>query len=184
MSDMLEEKETTDVTKHNNHVPKAKFELFMRGGTGWLYRINDHLVLKYAFDNANAHECSIYEILGAQQRVSPYILHSFFERSDAIFMPYMPGGCLALRLQGHQELETRGRCLSVLRHEPKEKVLQWAAELASAIAYPETLNFAHDDLRPANILLDGDDHVKLADFKHISRFGTDAELSALPWGYM
>jgi atypical protein kinase C zeta type len=126
----------------------------------------------------------MYDILEAQQRVSPYILHSFFQRPDAIFMPYLPRECLALRLQQKGELNNRGRCVKVLRHEPETKVLQWAAELASAIAYLETLNFAHDDLRTANILLDEGDHVKLADFEHIFRFGTEVELSALPWGHM
>jgi serine/threonine protein kinase len=51
-------------------------------------------------------------------------------------------------------------------------VLQWAAGIASAISYLETLNLAHGDLCPANILLDVEDHTKLADFDQTSQFGT------------
>jgi serine/threonine protein kinase len=46
------------------------------------------------------------------------------------------------------------------------------AEIASAIAYLEELGLAHGDFWPANILLNKDDHIKLADFDYSVKFGS------------
>jgi serine/threonine protein kinase len=62
--------------------------------------------------------------------------------------------------------------VKVLRTEPKSKVIQWGAEIASAISDLEELGLAHGDLWPANILLDKDDHIKLADFDYSMKFGS------------
>lgn len=164
--------EMTLVVKQQNVVSRPKLEFLFPGATGWVYRLDKHLALKYALENANAHERTIYDILEAQQQPSPYIIHSYFWQPDAIFMPYLPGGCLALRLQANQRLNSRGRCIEVLRLEQKERILRWAAEISSAISYLESLSLANGGLRPANILLDADDHIKLANFDQTEHFGT------------
>jgi atypical protein kinase C zeta type len=160
-----------------------KLELFMLGATGWIFRVDEHLALKYARENDIQQECGMYDSLEAREHTSPFIMHTFFRQADAIFMPFMPGGCLHLRLQQNQQLNERGKCVVVLRTEPKSKVIQWSAEIASAIAYLETLDLAHGDLRPANILLDENDHAKLADFDCAVKFGTKFEGGGvgMPW---
>ncbi len=42
--------------------------------------------------------------------------------------------------------------------------MRWVKQLVSAEVYLEGLGFNHGDLRPANILLTIEDHVKLCDF--------------------
>jgi atypical protein kinase C zeta type len=54
-------------------------------------------------------------------------------------------------------------------------------ELASAISFLETLNLAHGDLQPTNILLDGEDHIKLADFDSVAPFGSECLGGCAPW---
>jgi serine/threonine protein kinase len=56
-------------------------------------------------------------------------------------------------------------------------------DLAQAVAFLESLNLAHGDLRPENILLDRD-RLKVSDFDCTAEIGTDfeafMEIDALP----
>jgi atypical protein kinase C zeta type len=54
-------------------------------------------------------------------------------------------------------------------------------ELSNAAAWLESLGYAHADIRPPNILLDGDDRLKLADFDCVAKLGTRSDGSAPPW---
>lgn len=54
-------------------------------------------------------------------------------------------------------------------------------DLAQAVAFLESLNFAHGDLRPDNVLVDGD-RLKLADFDCTAPIGTDFEACIPPYG--
>lgn len=54
-------------------------------------------------------------------------------------------------------------------------------DLAQAIAFLESLNLAHGDLRPDNILLDCD-RIKVTDFDNTAEFGTPFWVLQVPWG--
>jgi hypothetical protein len=54
-------------------------------------------------------------------------------------------------------------------------------DLAQAVAFLESLNLAHGDLRPENILLDRN-RLKLADFDCTAEIGTDFEACMAPYG--
>ena len=54
-------------------------------------------------------------------------------------------------------------------------------ELTSAAAWLEFLGLVHGDLRPANLLLDGNDDLKLADFDCVGNIGSKSQGSAPPW---
>jgi serine/threonine protein kinase len=54
-------------------------------------------------------------------------------------------------------------------------------ELSDAAAWLESLGLAHGDIRPPNLLLDGEDYLKLADFDCFAEIGTPADGSAPPW---
>ncbi|KAJ6102079.1 hypothetical protein N7486_004506 [Penicillium sp. IBT 16267x] len=54
-------------------------------------------------------------------------------------------------------------------------------DLAQAIAFLESLNLAHGDLRPENILLDRN-RLKLSDFDCTAEIGTDFEACMAPYG--
>jgi serine/threonine protein kinase len=43
---------------------------------------------------------------------------------------------------------------------------QWMQQLSDAVACLESLGYAHDNIKPQNILLDNQDQLKLADFDH------------------
>lgn len=57
----------------------------------------------------------------------------------------------------------------------------WINDLAQAVAFLESLNLAHGDLRPENILLDRD-RLKLSDFDCTAEIGTDFEACMAPYG--
>lgn len=54
-------------------------------------------------------------------------------------------------------------------------------DLTQGVAFLASLNLAHGDLRPENILLDRD-RLKLSDFDCTAQFGTDFETCSCPYG--
>ena len=54
-------------------------------------------------------------------------------------------------------------------------------ELSDAAAWLESLGLLHGDIRPPNLPLDGEYHLKLADFDCVAEIGTSADGSAPPW---
>ncbi|KID59195.1 uncharacterized protein G6M90_00g066410 [Metarhizium brunneum] len=89
---------------------------------------------------------------------------------------------LDARLQRNQRRDLQKHvCLEVLRLEPTPKIEQWSAELSRALAWLESLGLVQGDLRPTNLLLDNDDHLKLADFNSSCKIGAENLGLAPPW---
>lgn len=65
--------------------------------------------------------------------------------------------------------------------EPLPLRKEWMNDLAQAVAFLESLNLAHGDLRPENILLDRN-RLKLSDFDCTAEIGTDFEACMAPYG--
>ena len=65
--------------------------------------------------------------------------------------------------------------------EPLRLQKEWMDSLAQAVTFLESLNLAHGDLRPENILLDGN-RLQLSDFDCTAEIGTDFEACMAPYG--
>lgn len=69
----------------------------------------------------------------------------------------------------------------VERLEPLSLRKEWMNDLAQAVAFLESLNLVHGDLRHENILLDHN-RLKLSDFDYTVEIGTDFEACMAPYG--
>lgn len=155
-----------------------------RGATSWVFKKDENIAIKYARKGRLKQfqlENDTYELL-LQRGHHPCFVQSFLRLPGVHFMQFLPSGSLEQRIHGNQQRDDRNRrCLELLRLEPIHKVEQWAAELSEAIAWLASLGLAHGDLRPANMLLDHDDHLKLADFDCIAQIGSRVEGGPPPW---
>jgi serine/threonine protein kinase len=71
--------------------------------------------------------------------------------------------------------------IKVEKLEPLSLRKEWMNDLAQAVAFLESLNLAHGDLRPENILLDRN-RLKLSDFDSTAEIGTNHEACMAPYG--
>lgn len=59
--------------------------------------------------------------------------------------------------------------------------LRWITQIASALSWIEGLGRVHGDLRPPNILLTADDHIRLADFDTSVKIGEELLVASEPF---
>lgn len=71
--------------------------------------------------------------------------------------------------------------IKVEKLEPLSLRHEWMNDLAQAVAFLESLNLAHGDLRPENILLDRN-RLKLSDFDCTAEIGSEFEACMAPYG--
>ncbi|KAI4189954.1 MAG: hypothetical protein LQ346_005014 [Caloplaca aetnensis] len=146
------------------------------GSVGIVYQISETVAVKRPLresDSANEgirNEYRIYELLSQHQR-NPNILQSFHSIPTANFLAYLSGGTLDARLRQHQTRDHRNLVCDVARKEPRALQRRWIAELVDAAAWLEHLGYAHGDLRPVNMMLDSQDHLKLIDFNDAAAVG-------------
>jgi len=145
------------------------------GGVGIVYQITNDIAVKRAFadDNEGIHnEYRIYDILDSMP-YCPNLVRSFYRIPSANFLQYFSGGTLDQRLRQHQIRDpTSDRVIGVKSCEPQSLIWRWMADLADATAWLESLGFAHGDIRPPNLLLDSNDHLKLIDFDNTTEVGS------------
>lgn len=93
-------------------------------------------------------------------------------------------GCLSYRIQNNHTRDPQTMIVTkVEKLEPLSLRKEWMNELAQAVAFLESLNLAHGDLRPENILLDRN-QLKLSDFDSTAEIGTDFEACMAPYGIL
>ncbi|KAL8698698.1 MAG: hypothetical protein Q9201_006433 [Fulgogasparrea decipioides] len=116
-------------------------------------------------------EYRIYDLL--DKHPNPNVVRSFYRIPSANCLQYMSGGTLDQRLRKHQTRDPIHNLVVNVNHkEPAHLVWRWMAELIDAAAWLECLGYAHGDLRPTNLLLDSEDHLKVADFDSTTAIGT------------
>lgn len=110
-------------------------------------------------------EKTIYEIFTKNQH--PNIVHAILLIPEGIFME---------RLEA--TLDTRLSELSAISSTVKYR---WIRQLVSAVTWIEGLGYVHGDLRPANILLDSQDNIRVGDFDATVQRGEELLVASEPY---
>jgi hypothetical protein len=165
----------------NVSLPSARFEsvrLLARGGMGTVFLAWDRLLARRVAIKVLAPELVADEVarerfareaaLAGRLGAHPHIVTAFeageWERRPYVVFEYMPSGSLAERLQ---ESGTPAR----------SQALRWLAQAADALDYAHAAGVVHRDVKPANLLLDADENVNVADFG-VSRREGETTLTA------
>jgi hypothetical protein len=112
-------------------------------------------------------EKAVYRVL--MESPHPYILQCILCVPEGIFLRRMES-TLAARLSC-----TQGAAI------PPETQERWVWQLASALTWLERLGFVHGDLHPGNILLDGNEDIRVADFDTAVRLGDELQAASEPF---
>ncbi|KAJ5707102.1 hypothetical protein N7488_006903 [Penicillium malachiteum] len=148
-----------------------------RGGISFVYEVHPRIVVKvpksgeFEIEQFRK-EIKIYEIF-SQHPPCPSVVQCFFYADNGIFLEYMRDVTLCSRIQNNHIRDPQTSVVTkVERLEPLSLRKEWMNDLAHAVAFLESLNLAHGDLRPENILLDRN-RIKLSDFDCTAEIGTD-----------
>ncbi|OAA42758.1 Protein kinase-like domain protein [Metarhizium rileyi] len=157
-----------------------------KGAISFVYEVHPRIVVKVPksgdFEREQFRkEVRIYELF-SQHPLCPSVVQCFFYTENGIFLEYMRDVSLCYRIQKNHILDKKTHVvIKVEKLEPLRLRKQWMNELAQAVAFLESLNLAHGDLRPENILLDRD-QLKLSDFDCTAEFGADFDACMAPYG--
>ncbi|PGH04350.1 serine/threonine protein kinase [Helicocarpus griseus UAMH5409] len=156
------------------------------GGISFVYEIHPRIVVKVPrpgeFERQQFQkELKIYEIF-SQHPLCPSVVQCFYYTSNGIFLEYMRDASLSSRIQNNHVRDQQSIVVTkVNKLEPLPLRKEWMNSLAQAVAFLESLNLAHGDLRPENILLDCN-QLKLSDFDCTAEIGTHFEACIAPYG--
>ncbi|KAL5335985.1 kinase domain-containing protein [Aspergillus crustosus] len=112
----------------------------------------------------------------------PSIVQCFLYTENGIFLEYMRDVTLYSRIANNHIRDQETHLVTrVEKLEPLPLRKQWMNDLAQAVAFLESLNLAHGDLRPENILLN-QNQLKLSDFDSTAEIGSGFEACMAPYG--
>ncbi|PYI07009.1 kinase domain-containing protein [Aspergillus sclerotiicarbonarius CBS 121057] len=157
-----------------------------RGGISFVYEVHPRIVVKVPksgeFEKEQFQgEIKVYEIF-SRHPPCPSVVECFFHTDNGIFLEYMRDESLSSRIQKNHIRDQETRIVTMVeRLEPLTLRKKWMNDLAHAVAFLESLNLAHGDLRPENVLLDRD-RLKLSDFDCTAEIGADFEACVAPYG--
>ncbi|KAG8416798.1 hypothetical protein J3459_013628 [Metarhizium acridum] len=142
--------------------------IFAIGGHSVVVHISPSIVAKVAAkagDGRLRNEQKMFELFH-QSSVS-ILLNAFFRGIDVSFLECLSQGTLHDRI-------------SMVFRTPRP-VHHWMLQLSSAVAYVESLGYAHGDINPQNVLLDDNDGLKLIDFDHSLLIGDRLDVGYEPY---
>ena len=146
-----------------------------RGGMGDIYRATDSvlgrdvavkvLAERYAQDEAIRNRFTREALAAAKLSGAPGTVTIFdvgeHEGQPFIVMEYLPGGSLEDRLRDEGA-------------QPTGRAVTWLEQAAGALDAAHATGIVHRDVKPANLLLDADENVHVADFGIASAAGMDS----------
>jgi serine/threonine-protein kinase len=152
--------------------------LLGQGGMGvvflaWDRRLSRHVAIKILAAelaaDAVAHERFAREAaLAGRLGAHPHIVTAYeageWEERPYVVFEYLPNGSLA------EQLPQSGA-------PAHPQALRWLAQAADALDYAHAATVVHRDVKPSNLLLDGDENVCVADFG-VSRLTDETTLTA------
>ncbi|KAJ5399133.1 hypothetical protein N7465_009622 [Penicillium sp. CMV-2018d] len=155
------------------------------GGISFVYEVHPRVVVKDPksgeFEREQFQkELEIYQVF-SQHPPCPSIVQCFLFSSSGIFLEYMRDISLSSRIQKNHTRDQQTMVVtSVEKLEPLPLRKEWMNDLAQAVAFLESVNLAHGDLRPENVLLDRN-RLKLSDFDCTAKIGTNYEACMAPF---
>ncbi|EEQ35006.1 protein kinase domain-containing protein [Microsporum canis CBS 113480] len=153
----------------------ARYPFLSLGAIGLVYKIDEEIVLKIHEEIGVMHSHGRLRCLTSSKNIIRVL---WLSRAFYVFQRATSSLFLEVVRVGHSY---RGRVETVTAQEPIELVKQWSMELSHAAAWLENLGYVHADIRPPNLLLDGDDRLKLIDFDCAAKIGSPSDGSAPPW---
>ncbi|KAJ5946657.1 hypothetical protein N7454_003496 [Penicillium verhagenii] len=156
------------------------------GGISFLYEVHPRIVVKVpksgGFERQqSSKELEIYRIF-SENPPCPSIVQCFHLSHNGIFLEYMRDMSLSSGIQNNHIRDQKTMIVTTVKKlEPLQLRLEWMNDLAQAVAFLESLNLAHGDLRPENVLLDRD-RLKLSDFDCTAKIGSNHEACMAPYG--
>lgn len=143
------------------------------------------IALEYYFSTLHEfqREIDAYDVFEKSETYpSSHVLQSFLRLQCINFLPRIASS-LAQSMHANRRRVSE-TCIDVLILEPADKVERWIYETAKAGEWLADLGYVHGDLRPHNILLDYNVHVKLSDFDCLANWGSLCISNAVPWSRM
>jgi len=155
----------------------AQLELY--GGSSAIYRLNPFIVVKVPRSKGDrddhAKEQANFDIIETYER-HPNLVISYHRVQFATFLEFA-GANLGFMLQEYQTRDSSTRqVLSASTAYP----IHWRAEISAACAWMEKIGLAHGDLRPENIVINGN-RVKIIDFDRSVQVGSPLEIGTEPF---
>ncbi|CAG8238824.1 unnamed protein product [Penicillium salamii] len=156
------------------------------GGISFVYEVHPRIVVKVPksgeFEREQFHkEVEIYRIF-SQNPPCPSIVQCFLFSGRGIFLEYMRDMSLSSRIQNNHTRDQQTMMITAVEKlEPLPLRKEWMNDLAQTVAFLESLNLAHGDLRPENVLLDRN-LLKLSDFDSTVKIGANYEACMAPYG--
>ncbi|KAJ6127625.1 hypothetical protein N7523_003237 [Penicillium sp. IBT 18751x] len=155
------------------------------GGISFVYEVHPRIVVKVPksgeFERDQLHkELETYRTF-SQNPPCPSIVQCFLFAGKGIFLEYMRDMSPSSRIHKNHTRDQRTMVVTAVEKlEPLPLRKEWMSDLAQAVAFLESLNLAHGDLRPENILLDRD-RLKLSGFACTAKIGTNFEACMAPY---
>ncbi|KAK0102243.1 hypothetical protein ONS95_005866 [Cadophora gregata] len=149
------------------------------GGSSKIYRLNPFILVKVprekGDEEAHALEQAAFDIIERYGRF-PNLVTSFYRAPGVTFLE-SAGTNLQFILQQNQTRDPKTRrVLSASSDYP----IHWRTEISGACAWLEQIGLAHCDLRPENIVIDGD-HAKVIDFDHSVHVDSPLDIGTEPF---